>query len=78
MDVLRGRAPKVEVALLVGDDVRGMPGERGMLKRFHARKGLPYAERWLPPGSYEANNAYWWLPYAIMPRFPKDQPPVLP
>lgn len=77
MDLLRGRAPKVEVALLPDTDVRGTRGERGMLKSFHARKGLPYAQRWLPPGSYEARNAYWWLPYAIMPRFPKDPPPVL-
>jgi len=76
-DLLRGRAPKVEVALMVDFDVRGTPGEQGTLKRFHARKGLPYGERWLPPGSFEERNAAWWVPNTIMPRFPKDQPPVL-
>ncbi|MEO8083598.1 MAG: hypothetical protein ABI780_07240, partial [Ardenticatenales bacterium] len=37
-DVLRGRVPRVEVALLADDDIRGMPGEGRQLKRFHARK----------------------------------------
>lgn len=77
MDLLRGRAPRIEVALLIDSDVRGTRGEQAMLKRFHARKGLPYTERWLPPRSYEANNVLWWLPNAIMPRFPRDQPPML-
>ena len=76
-DVLRGKAPRVEVALLADDDVRGMPGEGRLLKRFHARKGLPYGERWLPPGSYEARNSMWWLPGGITPRFSTGQPPVL-
>ncbi len=77
MDVLRSRAPKVEVALLMDDDIRGMPGEGRVLRRFHERKGLPYGKRWFPPQSYESRNAMWWLPNGTIPRFLTDDPPVI-
>ena len=76
-ETLLGRAPTIEVALWPDDEIRGREGERAMLKRFHARKGLPYARRWIPPGSFEERNTMWWLPKRYRPRIGQDEPPVI-
>lgn len=77
MDMYRGRAPKIEVALWTDDDVRGRKGERQMLRDYYARRGLPYRKRWIPPGSFEERNAHWWLPNGYSPRISQDDPPVI-
>jgi len=77
MDVLRGRAPAIEVALLADDDVRGRTGERALLKAFHACRGLPDDYRWIPPGSFEDRTSMWWPPKGCLPRILDGEPPVL-
>ena len=62
-NILQGRAPKVEVAILIDEKIRSLLGLYAILRRSDPRNGLPY-------------GMWWWLAGGLGPRIAFDDPPV--
>lgn len=68
----RGEAVDLRVHLQPDEAPRDLDDAERAAREVHHQLGLTPGQVWMPYRSFETENAYWWLPGKVEPRFPDN------